>query len=59
MTSYNVRSGFNFEHILKLHPILLLGARNAVEHVHISGDMKFSALLLEQLLSEVVAGEEI
>lgn len=50
MTSHNIRGGLNFEHILKLHPILLLGARNPVEHV--SGDMKFSALL-----SEIVAGE--
>lgn len=58
MTSHNVR-GLNFEHILKLHSILLLGARKIVEHAHVSGGMKFSALLLEQLLSKVVAGEEI
>lgn len=56
MTSHNVR-GLNFEHILKLHSILLLGARKIVEHAHVSGGMKFSALLLEQLLSKVVAGE--
>lgn len=59
VTSHNVRAGLNLEQILKLHPILLLGARYPVEHVHVSGDMKFSALLLEQLLSEAVAGEEI
>lgn len=43
---------------IKLHPILL-GARSPVEHVLVSGGIKFSALLSEQLLSEVVAGEEI
>lgn len=59
MTSHNIRDGLNFEHILKLHPILLLSARNPVEHVHVSGDKKFSALLSEQLLSEIIAGEEI
>lgn len=59
MASHNVRAGLYFGHILKLHPVLLLGARNPVEHVHVSGDMKFSTLLLEQLLSQVVAGEEI
>lgn len=59
VTFYNARAGLNLGHILKLHQVLLLGARSIEMYVCAFREIKFSPLLLEQLLLQVVAGEEV